>query len=83
MKSLRLLGVSLLFLFAAVSFAVNAYENDSGLRDAKGDLSLAKNGSMTFDKESYVFKGKAIKPKVIVYYDGKKIKKNKDYKLSN
>ena len=82
MKSLRLLGVSLLFLFAAVSFAVNAYENDSGLRDAKGDLSLAKNGSMVFDKESYVFKGKAIKPKVIVYYDGKKIKKNKDYKLT-
>ena len=80
MKSLRLLGV--FFLFFAVSFAVNAYENGSGLRDAKGDLSLAKNGSMTFDKESYVFKGKAIKPKVIVYYDGKKIKKGNDYKLT-
>ena len=58
MKSLRLLGISLTFLLTAASFAVNAYENGSELTDAKGDLSLSSGGSMTLDKESYVFKGK-------------------------
>ena len=82
MKSFRLLSVSLLFLFAAVSFAVNACENGSDLTGAKSETDLSKNGSMTFDKESYVFKGKAVKPKVTVFCDGKKLKKKKEYALT-
>lgn len=82
MKSLRLLGVFFLFLLAAVSFAVNACENGSDLTGAKSETDLSKNGSMTFDKESYVFKGKAVKPKVTVFCDGKKLKKKKEYALT-
>ena len=88
-KILSILFTVLLLVFSAISFAI---ENDSvelGFADERltavekdsSDQSLSYNGSITLDKESYAFKGKAIKPKVEVFYDGKKIKKNKDYKL--
>ena len=84
-----LLVAATLLVVNAVVFAI---ENDSAevgfdsesfamIDKASSEQNLSRSGSIVLDKESYVFKGKAIKPKVVVYCDGKKIKKNKDYTL--
>jgi len=86
-KRLSFYGVVLVALLMFVTVCANAFEaeqfsDSAAIEKASSTQDLSKKGSMTFDKESYVFKGKAIKPKVIVYYNGTKIKKDKDYKLT-
>ena len=86
---LSMLFTLLLLFLSTISFAI---ENDSlelylggesltAVEKASSDKDLSRYGSMIFDKESYVFKGKAVKPKVTVYCDGKKLKKKKEYAL--
>lgn len=88
-KRLSLYGIALVMMLMFVPVCASAFETEVeqysdaiAFEKASSTQDLSKKGSMTFDKESYVFKGKAIKPKVVVYYDGTKIKKNKDYTLT-
>lgn len=39
------------------------------------------DGSMILNKDSYVFKGKEVTPKAVVYCDGQKLKKNDNYSI--
>ena len=66
MKTKRLLVALALLLFFFVENIVAA------------DLS---GGSMILNRDSYVFKGKEVTPKVAVYCDGVKLKKDTDYTL--
>lgn len=54
-------------------------ENEPNVENKKIHISKARIGGI---KKSYVYKGRSIKPKVTVKFEGKTLKKGKDYTVS-
>ena len=77
MKRKGFLGLVLAILALSVAQYISAC-------DSKGSrgTDISVTGYMTIGGKNYVFKGKAVKPKVKVYYGSKRLKKGKEFKLS-